>query len=54
VCYWKRVAFNILDRMVLNSYILYMENYREGGGKLKSRYNYNVSIIKSLGRSGWH
>jgi hypothetical protein len=33
--------------MVLKSYILYKENYR-GPGKLKSRYNYTVSIIKSL------
>jgi hypothetical protein len=34
--------------MVLNSHILYKENYREPG-KLKSRYNYPVSLIKSLG-----
>jgi hypothetical protein len=35
-CYWKKVAFNIIARMVLKSYILYKENYR-GPGKLKSR-----------------
>jgi hypothetical protein len=35
--YWKMVAFNITDRMVFNSHILYKENYR-GPGKLKSRY----------------
>jgi hypothetical protein len=34
--------------MVLNSYIVYKENYR-GLGKLKSRYSYTVSIIESLG-----
>jgi hypothetical protein len=36
VCYCKKVAFNIMARMVLSSYILYKENYR-GPGKLKSR-----------------
>jgi hypothetical protein len=39
--YWKTVAFKIIARMVLNSYILYKENYREPG-KLKSRYNYTL------------
>jgi hypothetical protein len=48
VHYWKKVAFNIIARMVLNSYILCKENYR-GPGKLKSRYNYSVSTIESLG-----
>jgi hypothetical protein len=33
--------------MALNSYMLYKENYM-GPGKLKSRYNYTVSIIESL------
>jgi hypothetical protein len=28
VHYWKRAAFNIIARMVLNSYIIYKENYR--------------------------
>jgi hypothetical protein len=45
---WKKVAFNIIARMVLNSYILYKENYK-GSGKLKSGYNYILSIIESLG-----
>jgi hypothetical protein len=44
----ENVAFNIIARIVLNSYILYKENYR-GPGKLKSRYNYTVSIIESQG-----
>jgi hypothetical protein len=41
VCYWKNIAFNIIARMVLNSYILYKENYK-GPDKLKSMYNYTV------------
>jgi hypothetical protein len=48
VRYWEKVAFNIIARMVLNSYILYKENYR-GPGKLKSRYNYTMSTIECLG-----
>jgi hypothetical protein len=48
VRYWKKVAFNIIDRMVLNSYILQNKRYRRYG-KLKSRYNYTLSIIESLG-----
>jgi hypothetical protein len=34
--------------MVLKSYSIYKENYR-GPGRLKSRYNYTVSITESLG-----
>ncbi|XP_068081918.1 piggyBac transposable element-derived protein 4-like [Anabrus simplex] len=48
VRYWKKVAFNIIARMVLNSYIIYKEN-NKGPGKIKSRLNYTVSIIESLG-----
>jgi hypothetical protein len=33
---------------MVNSYILYKGNY-SGPGKLKSRYNYTVSIIERLG-----
>jgi hypothetical protein len=46
--YRKKVAFNIIARMMLNSYIPYKGNY-SGPGKLKPRYNYTVSITKSLG-----
>jgi hypothetical protein len=46
---WKKVAFNIIAMMVLNSYILYMKNYR-CPGKLKSRYNYNVFTTERLGK----
>jgi hypothetical protein len=48
VHYWKKVAFNIIARMVLNRFILCKENYR-GPGTLKFRYSYTVTIIKSLG-----
>jgi hypothetical protein len=48
VFYWKKVAFNIIARMVLNSYILHKKYYR-GFGKLNSRYSYTVLIIKCLG-----
>jgi hypothetical protein len=41
VHYWEKVAFNIIASMVMNGY--------RGPGKLKSRYSYRVSIIKSLG-----
>ncbi|XP_067141226.1 piggyBac transposable element-derived protein 4-like [Centruroides vittatus] len=47
VKYWKKVGFNIIGRMVLNSYILYKANFG-GPGKVKSRYAYNISIIESL------
>ncbi|XP_021936450.1 piggyBac transposable element-derived protein 4-like [Zootermopsis nevadensis] len=46
--YWKKVAFNIIARMVLNSYILYKENYR-GPDKVRSRRSYTVAIIETLG-----
>ncbi|XP_066992310.2 piggyBac transposable element-derived protein 4-like [Anabrus simplex] len=48
VRYWKKVAFNIIARMVLNSYILYKEHAR-GQGKLKSRLRFIVEIIEHLG-----
>jgi hypothetical protein len=41
VRYWKKVDFNIIARLVMNI-------YREPG-KLRSRYNYTVSLIGSLG-----
>jgi hypothetical protein len=52
VCYWEKVAFNIIARMVLNHYIFCKENYR-GPGKLKPRYNYALSITDSLGEEWW-
>jgi hypothetical protein len=44
VCYWKKVAINIIARMVLNSYILYKEKCRAPGNPGKTI----VSIIVSL------
>jgi hypothetical protein len=44
VRYWKKVAFNIIARMVLNNCILYKGNYR-GPGKLKSRYNLGGRVV---------
>jgi hypothetical protein len=41
VRYWKKVTYNTVARMMLNTYILCKENYR-GPGRLKSRYNYTV------------
>jgi hypothetical protein len=49
--YWKKIAFNIIARMVLNRYILCKEDYK-GPGKLKSKYNCTVSITESL-REEW-
>ncbi|XP_067140739.1 piggyBac transposable element-derived protein 4-like [Centruroides vittatus] len=49
VKYWKKVAFNIIARMMLNSYILYKENFA-GPEKLKSQFAYNVAVIESLAK----
>jgi hypothetical protein len=46
VHYWKKVAFNVIARMVLNSY--------RGPGKLKSRYVYSVHNEELGGRSDLH
>lgn len=43
--YWRKVVFNIIARMVLNSYLLYKEN---NAGKILSRYDYTAEIIDSL------
>ena len=37
VKYWKKVAFNIINRMVLNAYIIYKERVE---GKAISRLDY--------------
>ena len=44
--YWKKVAFNILTRMLLNSYILYKENTDDRN--IMSRYTFNVKVIEAL------
>ena len=46
--YWKKVAFNIIGRMVLNSYIIYKENFKEPGKPL-TRLMYTISVIENLG-----
>ncbi|XP_023216794.1 piggyBac transposable element-derived protein 2-like [Centruroides sculpturatus] len=45
--YWKNLAFNVIARMALNSFILYKENFA-GPGKRKSRHAYHVAVIESL------
>ena len=42
VKYWKKVAFNIINRMVLNAYIIYKERVE---GKAISRLDFMSSII---------
>lgn len=43
--YWRKVTFNIMARMVLNTYILYKEN---NAGKILNRYDYTADIIDQL------
>lgn len=43
--YWRKVAFNIIVRMILNSYMLYKEN---NAGKILSRYDYTADIVDAL------
>ncbi|XP_023213149.1 piggyBac transposable element-derived protein 3-like [Centruroides sculpturatus] len=45
--YWKNLAFNVIARMALNSYMLYKENFA-GRGRVKSRDAYHVAVIESL------
>ncbi|XP_023212537.1 uncharacterized protein LOC111615348 [Centruroides sculpturatus] len=45
--YWKNLAFNVIARMALNSYMLYKEKFA-GPGKVKSRDAYHVAVIESL------
>lgn len=49
--YWKKVAFNIIGRMMLNGYILYKEHYKaQGGQKIMSRYSFIVEIIEAISK----
>lgn len=43
--YWRKVAFNIIARMILNTYIIYKEN---NSGRILSRYDYTADIVDSL------
>lgn len=48
VKYWKKVAFNLFARMVLNSYIIYKEVQIKNARKPLSRYKYCVSFIDDI------
>ncbi|KAG8248860.1 hypothetical protein J6590_108442 [Homalodisca vitripennis] len=45
VKYWRKITFNILSRMILNSYILYKMNCKD---KPKSRLNFTINVIETL------
>ena len=45
VKYWKKVAFNMIARMVLNAYLLYLEN---GNGKKMTRLQFYSCIIETI------
>ena len=45
VKYWKKVAFNIIARMVLNAYLLYLEN---NNGKKITRLQFDSCIIETI------
>ncbi|XP_023231813.1 piggyBac transposable element-derived protein 4-like [Centruroides sculpturatus] len=47
--YWKKVAFNIIARMMLNAYILYTENY-SGSQRRLSHVSFIEAVVESLGR----
>ncbi|XP_023236395.1 piggyBac transposable element-derived protein 4-like [Centruroides sculpturatus] len=47
--YWKKVAFNIIARMMLNAYLLYKENSRSRA-KIMTHKRFYQEIIGSLGR----
>ena len=43
---WKRVVFNLIQRYVINAYILYMQNTSDG--PIKTRLQFTESVIDSL------
>jgi hypothetical protein len=45
-CMWKRVAYNILHRMMLNAYILYQQN--TDGDRILSRIKFIQVIVEEL------
>jgi len=45
VKYWKKVAFNMIARMVLNAYLLYLEN---NNGKKMTRLQFYSCIIETI------
>lgn len=48
VKYWKKVAFNIFCRMILNCYVMYKDNCINHNVKPSSRYKFIVSIVESI------
>ncbi|XP_023210629.1 piggyBac transposable element-derived protein 4-like [Centruroides sculpturatus] len=44
--YWKKVAFNIIARMLLNAYILYKENCSGSQRKALSHVDFIVAVIE--------
>lgn len=46
--YWRKVAFNLFSRMILNAYVIYKENCTTHNLKPMNRYAFVVSIIESV------
>lgn len=46
--YWKKVVFSVMNRMLLNSYVLYAEHKTANNMKPMPRLNYMQSIIDEL------
>ena len=51
VKYWRKIAFNIFSRTILNSYIIYKQNPSAGCNAM-SRLDYTIKIVDAL-ISGW-
>ena len=49
VKYWKKIAFNIFSRMILNSYIIYKQNLSAGCNAM-SRLDYTIKIVDALSK----
>jgi hypothetical protein len=47
VKYWKKIAFNIFSRMILNSYIIYKQNLSARCNTI-SRLDYTIKIVDAL------
>ena len=49
VKYWKKIAFNIFSRMILNSYIIYKQNLSAGCNTM-SRLDFTIKIVDALSK----
>lgn len=47
--YWKKVVFSIMNRMLLNSYILYAEHKKSNNQKPLIRLKYIQNIVDHIG-----